>query len=59
LVANSGFAWVANRDVSVPAMPKPWPRWTFWQYTDSPVDTARFNGTKAQLPGFTRMPKSR
>jgi lysozyme len=53
------FLWVANYGVSAPAVPKPWPHWTFWQYTGSPLDSDRFNGTEAQLLTFTRMPKSR
>ena len=53
------YLWVAHYGVSSPAVPKPWSHWTFWQYTDSPVDTDHFNGTEAQLLSFTRMPKSR
>ena len=53
------FLWVANYGVSAPPVPKPWLHWTFWQYTGSPVDTDRFNGTEARLLTFTRMQKSR
>jgi hypothetical protein len=51
--------WVADYGVSAPAVPKPWSHWTFWQYTDSPLDEDRFNGTEADLLSYTGMPKSR
>jgi lysozyme len=53
------FLWVAHYGVSAPAVPRPWSTWTFWQYSDTPVDTDRFHGTEAQLLTFTRMPKTR
>jgi len=56
---NPWSLWVADYGVSAPAVPKPWSTWTFWQYTDSPVDTDRYHGTEAQLLSFARMPKSR
>ncbi len=56
---DAWFLWLADYGVSSPAVPKPWSKWTFWQYGDSPVDMDRFNGTEAELLGFTHMPKSR
>jgi lysozyme len=56
---NPWFLWIADYGVSAPAVPRPWSRWTFWQYTDTPVDTDRFDGTQAELLAFTRMPGSR
>lgn len=53
------YLWVADYGVSAPAVPKPWSNWKFWQTGDSPVDEDRFNGTKAELLSFTRMPRSR
>ncbi|NUR05910.1 MAG: hypothetical protein HOQ45_02730 [Nocardioidaceae bacterium] len=49
--------WVAHWGVSSPSVPGGWPRWTFWQRTDSGtvsgiggrVDMNRFNGSTADL----------
>jgi lysozyme len=45
--------------VSAPSVPQPWTRWTFWQYTDQPVDRDQYNGTQAELLSFCRMPNRR
>jgi len=55
--------WVANWQVSCPAIPTPWSSsgWTFWQYSSTgtvpglsaePVDLDRFNGSLAQLEAY-------
>lgn len=51
--------WVADYGVGMPAVPKPWSRWDFWQKSDSPVDFDVFNGDEAQLLAFCRMPAKR
>ena len=53
------FLWLAEYGVSAPHVPAPWSKWTFWQYTDHPVDGDRFNGTEKQLLEFCRMPAKR
>lgn len=55
----SWYLWIANYGVAAPQVPAPWKTWTFWQYTDSPVDGDRFNGTEQQLLEFCRMPAKR
>ena len=58
--------WVANYDVSSPAVPSPWTSWTLWQYTPSgpaqeygvdpefqtAIDLNRFNGTREEYLAF-------
>ena len=56
---GSWFPWIADYGVTVPAVPAPWKDWTFWQWTDQPVDGDRFNGTGEQLLAFCRMPAAR
>lgn len=51
--------WLASYGVSKPAVPSPWKTWTFWQKSDNGLDLDVFNGTKAELLSFTRMPASR
>jgi GH25 family lysozyme M1 (1,4-beta-N-acetylmuramidase) len=51
--------WAADYGVDTPAVPAPWKTWTFWQWTDQPVDRDRFNGTGEQLLEFCRMPAKR
>jgi len=54
--------WIANWNVSAPAVPKGWKHWAFWQYTDRgsvpgisvPVDLDRFEGTFLDLKLLTR-----
>jgi len=51
--------WIANYDVSAPAMPKAWQNWTYWQYTSSAtvpgisvakdVDTSYLSSTALEL----------
>jgi lysozyme len=56
---GSWFPWIADYGVNQPDVPPPWTTWTFWQYTDEPVDGDRFNGTETGLLEFCRMPPSR
>lgn len=53
-VASSAFGstnplWVANYSSSTPPLPAGWGYYTFHQYSDSPVDQDRFNGTYDRL----------
>jgi lysozyme len=49
--------WLAHYTTECPALPAPWPRWTFWQYTDGGrvpgiggnVDLDVFDGTLDDL----------
>lgn len=56
---GSWFLWLAEYGVSVPSVPPPWDRWTFWQPGGRGVDTDVYNGTLEQLLAFTRMPPRR
>jgi lysozyme len=56
---NAWFLWLASYGVTTPKVPKPWSKWTFWQYSGTSLDHDRFNGTEAQLRQFCRMPASR
>jgi len=56
---SSWFLWIAHYGVSRPSVPAPWQTWTFWQYTDEPVDGDRYYGTEQQLLEFCRMPATR
>lgn len=53
------YLWLAEYGATQPQVPAPWQQWTFWQWTDSPVDRDRFNGSPEQLLAFTRMPDRR
>lgn len=53
---NPWCLWIANYGVGSPEVPAPWKTWTFWQHSDTPVDTDYFNGTEAQLRAFCRKP---
>ncbi len=51
---NSSFGatnplWIARWSSSVGALPAGWRFHTFWQYTSSPLDQNRFNGSRARL----------
>ncbi len=54
--------WVAHYGVDHPAIPSPWPYWSFWQTGASgnvpgindPMDTDLFNGTLDQLMKIAR-----
>jgi lysozyme len=42
--------WLAYPNLTAPATPPPWHRWTFWQFgTRNGVDADAFNGTVTQL----------
>ena len=56
---DSWFLWQAEYGVDAPSVPPPWNRWTFWHYTDQPIDGDRYNGTQAELLRFCRMPNNR
>ena len=47
----SGYPlWLAYPDLTAPATPPPWHRWTFWQWgARNGVDADAFNGTVSQL----------
>jgi hypothetical protein len=58
--------WLANYKVSAPYLPKPWQKWTFWQWTEAgygqdygvnqyeerAVDLNYFNGSVEELAAF-------
>lgn len=53
--------WVPRYNTSVGPLPKGWPAYTFWQYTDqygmsNPIDQNIFQGTLAQLQQFAMCP---
>jgi lysozyme len=59
--------WIAQYTSLCPDLPAPWPKWTFWQNSETGsvagisghVDLDKFNGTKADLLAFaggTTMP---
>ena len=56
---QSWYLWVADYDVTRPAVPEPWTQWTFWQRGATPVDLDVFNGDHDHLLAFTRMPAAR
>lgn len=41
--------WVARYNDQPGQLPGTWSHWTFWQYTSSPLDQNRYNGTRDQL----------
>ncbi|WP_436492789.1 lysozyme [Actinokineospora sp. HUAS TT18] len=41
--------WVARYNTTVGTLPYNWGIWTFWQYTDSPLDQNLFNGAYDRL----------
>lgn len=41
--------WIASYTAEPGPMPGGWPFYTFWQYTDSPIDQDRFNGSYDRL----------
>lgn len=41
--------WVARYASSVGTLPGQWPYHTFWQYTSTPIDMNRFNGSYSRL----------
>lgn len=55
--------WIAAYTDNCPLIPDTWPRWTFWQFTDSGrvpgidgnVDQNRFNGDQAALEALAGM----
>jgi len=45
--------WVAHyTSASSPYMPVSWTGWKFWQYTSTPLDQNRFNGTYEELQKY-------
>ena len=44
---------IANPGASKPHVFKPWPTWTFWQYSWKPFDQDLFNGPMEQLKKLT------
>ena len=55
---SSYVLWVANYGVSCPSIPAGWTKWAFWQNADTGVaggDSDEFNGTLAELGGYTLM----
>ena len=49
------YLWTARWGHSVGALPLPWNSWTFWQYTDTPIDESLFYGTPADLEKIRRV----
>ncbi len=47
--ATTNPLWVARYSTSVGTLPAGWGYYTFWQWTDSPLDQDRFNGDLAGL----------
>ncbi|KGN34651.1 hydrolase [Knoellia sinensis KCTC 19936] len=41
--------WIARYSSSVGTLPSGWSYYTFWQYTDTPLDKNRFNGDMSRL----------
>lgn len=51
---------VANYGVSAPTVPAPWKTWHIWQKSGTqPVDRDEYNGDRAALLDFVKMPKDR
>jgi hypothetical protein len=44
--------WLADYNPTPPKSVAPFSTWTFWQFTDSPVDKDAFNGSAAQLEAW-------
>ncbi|WP_425484549.1 lysozyme [Haloechinothrix aidingensis] len=41
--------WIARYSSRVGELPSGWHYYSFWQYTDDPIDKNEFNGTRSQL----------
>jgi len=46
---NTVPLWVARYNDSVGTLPSGWSVWSFWQYTSSPIDQNRWNGSIERL----------
>lgn len=46
---NTVPLWVARYNSTVGALPSGWSVWSFWQYTSSPIDQNRWNGSLDRL----------
>lgn len=51
--------FIANTGVSQPAVPPPWTRWWFWQFSQRGLDLDEFCSDKEALLNFMRMPADR
>ena len=51
--------WLADYGVAAPTVPAPWKRWWFWQKSGTGLDLDVFNGDRAALNEFARMPADR
>jgi GH25 family lysozyme M1 (1,4-beta-N-acetylmuramidase) len=47
--ASTNPLWVARYNTTVGTLPYNWAYWTFWQYSDSPIDQNYFNGAYDRL----------
>jgi GH25 family lysozyme M1 (1,4-beta-N-acetylmuramidase) len=48
--------WIARYSSSVGDLPPGWNYWTFWQYSDNPIDQNKFNGTMTRLRALATNP---
>ncbi|MFC6712614.1 GH25 family lysozyme [Branchiibius cervicis] len=46
--------WIAAWTTKLTSLPGGWPTFTYWQYTDSPIDQDYFNGSYARLQVLAR-----
>ena len=51
--------WLASPGDMNPAVPAPWKRWWFLQYSQTGLDLDEFAGDRERLLGFARMPADR
>ena len=51
--------WIAQYDVTRPAIPAGWKTWAFWQYSGTGLDRDVYNGSQEALLDFARMPEKR
>lgn len=52
-------AWTADWGVSTPRVAAPWKTWHIWQVSGTGTDLDQWNGDKAQMLDFCRMPTDR
>ena len=60
--ANGDFSstsplWIARYASQVGTLPANWSAYTFWQYSDDPIDQNRFNGSYGRLRALAAGPK--
>lgn len=52
--ATSNPLWIASWTTTLNSLPGGWPTFTYWQYTDTPIDQDYFNGSYARLQVLAR-----